>query len=110
MFGDGSTSRDYTYVDDIVAGVVSAHDRIDDFGYRIWNLGGDHPIRLDELIGKIGEVVGREPVVVREEMQPGDVERTWADLSRSEAELGYSPAFSIEDGLARQWAWIRESL
>lgn len=110
MFGDGSTSRDYTYIDDIVAGVVSAYDRIDEHGYRIWNLGGDHPIRLDELIAKIGEVVGKEPVIVREGMQPGDVDRTWADITRSEEELGYSPEVSIEEGLGRQWAWLRDRL
>jgi UDP-glucuronate 4-epimerase len=110
MFGDGSTSRDYTYIDDIVAGVVAAYDRIDGHGYRIWNLGGDHPIRLDELIDKIGEVVGRDPVIEREGMQPGDVDRTWADITRSEEELGYSPAFSIEEGLSQQWAWLRDRL
>ena len=66
MFGDGSTSRDYTYIDDIVAGVVAAYDRIDEHGYRIWNLGGDHPIRLDELVTKIGEVVGKEPRIERD--------------------------------------------
>ena len=110
MFGDGSTSRDYTYIDDIVAGVVAAYDRIDEHGYRIWNLGGDHPIRLDELIAKIGEVVGKEPVIERAGMQPGDVDRTWADITRSEEELGYSPEVSIEEGLARQWSWLRDRL
>ncbi len=110
MFGDGSTSRDYTYIDDIVAGVVAAYDQIDRFGYRVWNLGGDHPIRLDELITKIGQVVGREPVVERKPMQPGDVERTWADVSRARDELGYVARTSVEDGLARQWAWLSGSL
>lgn len=110
MFGDGSTSRDYTYIDDIVAGVVSAYDRIDRFGYRIWNLGGDHPIRLDALIELIGRVVGREPVVDRRPMQPGDVERTWADVSRARDELGYAPKVGVEEGLRRQWAWLRDRL
>jgi len=110
MFGDGSTSRDYTFIDDIVAGVVASYDQIDRFGYRVWNLGGDHPIRLDELIARIGEVVGREPVIERKPMQPGDVERTWADVSRARDELGYAPRIGVEDGLARQWAWLRERL
>lgn len=110
MFGDGSTSRDYTYIDDIVAGVVSAYDRIGRHGYRIWNLGGDHPIRLDALIALIGEVVGRAPVVERKAMQPGDVERTWADVSRARAELGYEPCVGVEEGLGRQWAWLRDRL
>ncbi|RNC80342.1 MAG: NAD-dependent epimerase/dehydratase family protein [Phycisphaera sp.] len=110
MFGDGSTSRDYTFVDDIVVGVLAAYDRIDNFGYRIWNLGGDHPIRLDELITKIGCVVGREPVIEHHPMQPGDVERTWADITRSERDIGYAPTTSIEQGLEHQWAWLRDHL
>ncbi|GAB5497577.1 MAG: GDP-mannose 4,6-dehydratase [Phycisphaerales bacterium] len=110
MFGDGSTSRDYTFIDDIVAGVLAAYDRIDTFGYRIWNLGGDHPIRLDELIAKIGSVVGKDPVIESHPMQPGDVERTWADITRSERDLGYAPTTSIEQGLEQQWAWLRDRL
>lgn len=106
MFGDGSTSRDYTYVADTVRGIIAAMDRIDAHGYRIWNLGGDHPMRLDELIAAIGETVGREPVVDRQPMQPGDVERTWADLTRSRAELGYACETPIREGLASQWAWL----
>ena len=110
MFGDGSTSRDYTYINDIVRGIVAAMARIDDHGYRIWNLGGDHPMRLDELIAAIGETVGRDPIVERKPMQPGDVERTWADLSRSKAELGYACETPIRDGLAAQWRWLEPRL
>jgi len=107
MFGDGSTSRDYTYIDDIVAGVLAALDRVDEHGYRIWNLGGSEPVRLDDLIGSVGEVVGREPTVERAPMQPGDVERTWADLTRSRAELGFDPETPLRTGLERQWAWMQ---
>lgn len=110
MFGDGSTSRDYTFIDDIVTGVLGAYDRIDSFGYRIWNLGGDHPIRLDELITKISGVVGKEAIIERHPMQPGDVERTWADITRSEHDLGYAPSTSLEDGLERQWVWLKDRL
>ncbi len=110
MFGDGSTSRDYTYIDDIVRGVLSAYDRIPEFGYRVWNLGGDDPVRLDELIAKIGNVVGKEPRIEQRPMQPGDVDRTWADLARSGRELGYMPTTSIDDGLAKQWAWLQDRL
>lgn len=110
MFGDGSTSRDYTYIDDIVRGVLSAYDRIPEFGYRVWNLGGDDPVRLDELIAKIGTVVGKEPRIEQRPMQPGDVDRTWADLARSGRELGYMPTTSIDDGLAQQWAWLQDRL
>ena len=106
-FGDGTTSRDYTFVDDIVAGIVESYLRVDAHGYRIWNLGGDHPTTLNELIATVGEVVGRAPIVNEMGMQPGDVERTWADLSRSCDELGYCPSTSIRDGLEKQWAWMQ---
>ncbi|MEX2217380.1 MAG: NAD-dependent epimerase/dehydratase family protein [Phycisphaerales bacterium] len=106
VFGDGSMSRDFTYVDDVVRGVLAAYDRIDGHGYRIWNLGSDRPVRLDEMVAAIARVVGREPRIRRLPKQPGDVERTWADLTRSRADLGYSPAVPFEDGLHRQWEWL----
>jgi UDP-glucuronate 4-epimerase len=108
-FGDGTTSRDYTYVDDIVTGVLSAYERIVDHGYRVWNLGGDHPITLNELIATIERVVGKDAVINQLGMQAGDVDRTWAELSRSRSELGYAPTTSITDGIARQYAWMRAS-
>ena len=107
-FGDGTTSRDYTFIDDIVDGVLRSYARIDDHGYRVWNLGGDHPTTLNELIETVGRVVGRDAVINEMGMQPGDVERTWADLTRSGAELGYAPTTGIEEGMRRQWAWMQE--
>jgi len=109
MYGSGDTSRDYTYIDDIVAGVLAAHDRIDGHGYRIWNLGGSHPVTLHDMIATIGRVVGRPPVIERAPARPGDVERTFADLSRSSAELGYVPRTAFEEGVRRQWAWMQSS-
>ncbi len=103
MFGDGSMSRDFTYVGDIVRGVLAAYDRIPGHGYRVWNLGSDRPIRLDAMITAIARTVGREAVIARKPMQMGDVDRTWADLTRSRAELGYQPSMKFEEGLARQW-------
>lgn len=107
MFGDGSMSRDYTYIDDIVSGVLAAYDRIDGFGYRVWNLGSDKPVRLDALIAEISEVTGITARIERGERSPGDVERTWADLGRSGAELGYRPCMDRREGLARQWSSLR---
>ena len=106
MYGDGSMSRDYTYIDDIVTGVLAAHDRIDSFGYRIWNLGSDRPVRLDTLIEQIGEVTGGVPRIERSDPSPGDVERTWADLSRVRDELSYAQTMDRLEGLSRQWASI----
>lgn len=109
MFGDGTSSRDYTFIDDIVDGVLASHEAIPAHGYRVWNLGGSSPVRLDELLAAVGRTVGREAVVEQVDQQPGDVDRTWADLSRSESELGYGPKVEFEAGLARQWEWQRES-
>ena len=107
MFGDGTTSRDYTFIEDIVSGVVAAYDRIDAFGYRIWNLGGEHPVTLKEMIETIARVVGKEAIIDQQPMQPGDVDRTWADIARSKAELGYEPTTSFEAGVEAQWAWYQ---
>ena len=105
MFGDGSTSRDYTYVSDIVDGVRAAMDKCD--RYRIYNLGGNHPVSLKELIQTIEKVTGKSAKIEQQPMQPGDVDRTWADLARSQAELGYAPHTSLEEGIARQWQWLK---
>jgi UDP-glucuronate 4-epimerase len=107
MFGDGSSVRDYTFVGDIVAGILAALDRVDAAGWRVWNLGGDAPVRLRDLVAAVGRVVGREPRIEHAPSQPGDVERTWADLTRARAELEYAPTVSLEEALSRQWAWMR---
>lgn len=107
FFGDGTTSRDFTYVDDIVAGVLASYDRIGEHGYRIWNLGGNEPVTLSQLVERIGHAVGTTPKLDRLPRQPGDVDRTWADLTRSGRELGFAPGTSLDEGLARQWAWMQ---
>lgn len=112
MFGDGSTSRDYTYIDDIVRGVIASYDRIASFrapddgsGFRIWNLGGRSPVSLREMIATIERVVGRKAEIRPMPMQPGDVDRTFADLARSRTELEFEPRTSFEEGVRRQWEW-----
>lgn len=107
VFGDGSSSRDYTFVADTVSGILSALARIDTFGYRVWNLGNSTPITLSDMVATIGRVVGREPIINRKPMQPGDVDRTWADLTRARAELGYQPTTPFEEGVRRQWEWMQ---
>lgn len=104
MFGDGTTSRDYTYIGDIVAGVLAALDRTPEFGFRVWNLGSDRPTTLNDLIAAIGKTVGKEPIVHPGQPQPGDVDRTWADLTRARADLGYAPKTPLLEGLKKQWA------
>lgn len=110
FFGDGSMSRDFTYIDDIVSGVLAALDRIERFGFRIWNLGSDAPVTLAALVDKIGQTVGREPRLDRRPAPPGDVLRTWADLTRARAELEYAPATPLDAGLQQQWRWMRSAV
>ena len=106
VFGDGSTSRDYTFVDDTVAGIVAALEHCD--RYRIYNLGGSDPVSLAKLIEGLEKAIGRSAIIDRRPAQPGDVERTYADLARSKAELGYQPKVSLDEGLRRFVAWFRE--
>jgi UDP-glucuronate 4-epimerase len=106
VFGDGSTSRDYTYVADIVSGIMACLERCD--RYRIYNLGGSDPITLSNLIAELEKAIGKKAIIDRRPAQPGDVERTYADLTLSRAELGYEPRVSLPEGLKRFVAWFRE--
>jgi UDP-glucuronate 4-epimerase len=107
MFGDGSNSRDYTFIDDIVLGVVRAFDRIPRHKFRTWNLGGSNPVSLADVISTIERVTGRQATIHQKPDEPGDVPRTSADLSRATEELDYQPSTRFEDGVARQWAWMQ---
>ncbi|MCB9916178.1 MAG: GDP-mannose 4,6-dehydratase [Planctomycetes bacterium] len=106
FFGDGSTRRDYTYIDDIVDGVVRSIDRCE--GYEIYNLGESQTTSLAELVDAIGEACGRAPVIDRQPMQPGDVVVTYADVTKARERLGYAPQTLVREGLARFVAWYRE--
>lgn len=107
MFGDGSTRRDYTYVGDIVDGVVAAVDRC--AGIHLYNLGNSSPIALRDLIAAVGEALGKEPIIDRRPEQPGDVRQTFADVSLAEAELGYRPRTPFAEGLRRYVEWRRSA-
>ena len=105
LFGDGRSERDYTYVDDILDGVLKAHDR--SRGFRVYNLGESRTISLRDLVAAIGRATGREPRVDWQPPQPGDVPRTYADVGRAKAELGYAPHVDLDEGLRRFVAWYR---
>jgi UDP-glucuronate 4-epimerase len=107
MFGDGSTRRDYTYVEDIADGVIRAIDRCSDL--HLYNLGHSEPIELSVMIETLGEALGKTPKVRRLPEQPGDVRLTCADISRASAELGYSPQTSFREGIEAFVAWYRSS-
>jgi UDP-glucuronate 4-epimerase len=104
--GSGETSRDYTFIDDIIDGTVGAIERQRP-GFRAYNLGGSQATRLDELVAAIGAAVGKAPrVQVVAEMR-GDVQHTLADVTRARQELGYDPKIGLEEGLRRFVAWYR---
>lgn len=105
MFGDGSTRRDYTYVGDIVDGVVRAVERCT--SWHLYNLGHSEPISLRDMIAALGQALGKDPIVERLPEQPGDVPQTFADITRARTELGYDPSTTFRDGLDRFVAWFR---
>lgn len=115
MHGDGSSERDYTYITDCVAGVLSAIDWTARRGGRgagvaePINIGGGARVRLDRLIALIAQTLGREAHVERHPDQPGDVRLTAADLGRAERELGYRPRVGIEEGIGQFVRWYGET-
>ncbi|HEU0014774.1 MAG TPA: SDR family NAD(P)-dependent oxidoreductase [Longimicrobium sp.] len=109
FYGDGSTRRDYTYVDDIVQGVegAMAYARAHPGCFELFNLGESDTVTLSRLVEVLGRAMGTEPVLERLPAQPGDVERTYADIGRAREMLGYAPATRIEDGVPRFVEWFR---
>ena len=111
MFGDGTTSRDYTYIDDIVDGIIKSCDYCmnNKEVYEILNLGNSSPTTLKEMINIIGEVLGREPKIKQMPMQPGDVERTYADISKTKKLIGYQPKTTFKEGIENFVKWYKEN-
>ncbi len=107
LYGDGSTRRDYTYVDDIVDGILAALAL--DPGFEILNLGGAETTALADLVRWIGEELGVTPQIEHQPEQPGDVPITYADVSKARRLLGYSPKVPIREGIRRFVAWYRET-
>lgn len=107
VFGDGTSKRDYTFIDDIVDGIVRACERC--HGYAVYNLGNSKPVELGRVVDLLGEALGRTPRIQRKPMQPGDVRQTHADVSLAERELGYVPSTSLHEGIRRYVAWYRSA-
>ncbi|HOW71768.1 MAG TPA: GDP-mannose 4,6-dehydratase [Phycisphaerae bacterium] len=107
VFGDGSMMRDYTFIADIVAGIVAALERAK--GYHIYNLGNSSPVSLSDLIRVLEAALGKKALINRLPTQPGDVERTFADVSLARAELGFEPKTGLAAGLAEFVCWMRGS-
>ncbi len=108
LFGDGTTRRDYTYIDDIIQGVRAAIDyRQTD--HEIFNLGESQTVELKELIRLLEENLGKQAIIDRQPMQPGDVPQTFADITKAQEMLGYNPTTKIEDGIRKFTDWIKST-
>jgi UDP-glucuronate 4-epimerase len=111
MFGDGTEARDYTYIDDIVSGIVAAAEwtAAAPVGVEIFNLGGNETISLQRMIASIAQALGVTPRIEPAGRQPGDVRLTSADLSKSRQVLGYQPVTAFPEGVRRFVEWFRET-
>ena len=105
FYGDGTTARDYTYIDDIVQGVVAAIDHCE--GYEIYNLGESQTTTLSELVESVGSALGVEVVLDRQPMQPGDVPESFAHINKSTEMLGFRPTTDISDGIPKFIKWYK---
>ena len=109
MFGDGTTSRDYTYIDDIVDGIIKSCNYVlnNKNVYETLNLGNSSPVSLKEMINTIGQAVGVEPKIKQLPMQPGDVDRTFADISKAKKLIDYNPKTSFIEGIENFVEWYK---
>lgn len=107
FYGDGNTKRDYTYIDDIVDGILKSIDYLfkNKNVYEIFNLGESHVVSLKEMLETIEKVLGKKAVLDKHPMQPGDVEKTYADISKAKEILGYNPKTNFEDGIKKFVDW-----
>jgi len=106
LYGDGSSRRDYTFIEDIVTGTVAAIESVTPGQFEIFNLGGTQTISLKELVETIERVVGKRAIVEWQPDQPGDVPITYANVDRARAALHYAPTTTPDLGIARYWEWL----
>jgi UDP-glucuronate 4-epimerase len=108
MYGDGNTSRDYTFVDDTVKGVIGAM-QYDQSDFEIINLGNNYTVSLKELIIAIEDIIGKKALIKQYPDQPGDVPKTFADINKAKQLLGYNPKTQLKDGLKKFYDWFVEN-
>jgi UDP-glucuronate 4-epimerase len=104
VFGDGSTARDYTYITDILHGVMACTQK--EFGFEIFNLGESQTVKLNRLVELLEAALGRKAVIARHPLQPGDVPLTCADISKAREKLGYNPRVKVEQGIPLFVNWL----
>jgi UDP-glucuronate 4-epimerase len=110
FFGDGTTRRDYTFIDDIIAGVRATIDYVGDYDksdYEVINLGESRTVELSELVAVLEKELGVNAKILRQPLQPGDVPQTYADITKARRLLAYNPQTQIEDGIHRFVEWFR---
>lgn len=107
MFGDGSTARDYTFINDTRDGIYKAFEYVtgNKNVFETVNLGNNSPVKLIELINCIGETLGKKPIIEQQPMQPGDVDITYADINKAKKLLGYNPSTTLQQGIAAFVNW-----
>jgi len=104
-YGDGSTARDYTYISDIVKGILSALDK--NLRFEIINLGNSNPVKLNEFISIVEKHTGKKAQIIEQKIPPGDVMITYADISKAQRLLGYNPEVSFEEGMKLFIDWFK---
>ena len=106
LFGDGTQTRDFTYIDDIADGTIRALKPV---GYEIINLGSDHPVKLNYVIGLLEKHLGKKAKIKRFKLHPADVTATWANIDKAEKMLGWKPRMSLEQGVENTVRWFLEN-
>jgi UDP-glucuronate 4-epimerase len=110
VYGNGRSSRDYTYIDDIVQGIKAAMMVYTGNAFEVFNLGNTHPISLRQMVAELERVLGVKARINRQPDQPGDVPITWANIDKAKELLGYQPTTSFEQGMWRFGEWMRGSV
>ena len=106
MFGEGDTSRSYTYVDDVVAGTIAALDNPKP--YEIYNIGNDKTVTLKDFISILEDICGRKAIIQKEPRHPADVPLTYASIEKAKEMLGYNPETDVKEGLRKMVDWYKE--
>jgi UDP-glucuronate 4-epimerase len=107
-YGDGSSRRDYTYIDDVIQGLIKVTTK--QIGFKVYNIGNSETTSLNEFINLCSKIVGKEAIVVQLENQKGDVPITYADINRAKESFGYEPTTKLEDGLVKTFKWLKVEL
>ena len=107
VFGDGSTARDYTYITDILSGIIACTQK--EFGYEIFNLGESETVKLTRLIELLESALDKKAIIERKPPQPGDVPLTCADISKARQKLGYNPTVKIDHGIPLFVNWLKQN-